>query len=403
MKKITAIILSMLFCVILTCCGGDVALAGLPEIPRDERIYYNGIHIEKGEGLDQARPVTDCPYDKQPTLDEAEADGALIEWYNYETKERIIKNFAALERFVYNLNRGIEDSLLITNAEYTNGKETVTSGFLYYTNGVLKKRYGFEKKIENTYADGDKINLFFYDSLNYQKGKGVFLLREYYPIDSTSRNEIFSYGANFVELKDESLLYKEGVTEKFVNVAGIYEGDSGEAKLYAKYPFEEGFPTAKEIFDLGGVVIFDNDFAVKAYNIAAIERFKSSLKDKVPDTLFVYTDNGVPGIVMYSFTGESLIISKDTRLKDPRSEVFTTEIFSDNINLLRDTGTSFDMYVLTCSESKMYQCYDISIVCNTDDNYGETMEYKIHQIIDIPQIQYVTEYIVAECEAGNYK
>ncbi len=403
MKKLVAIALSILFCMTLTCCGTEDVLAGLPEIPRDERIYYNGTRVEKGEGLDEARPVTECPYDKQPTLDEAEADGAFIEWYNSETGETIIKNFSALERFVYNVNRGIEDSILRTSVTYKNGRESVVSNFLYYANGKLKNTYGFEKKLENTYADGDKINIFFYDSLSYDKGKGVRLLREYSPIDSSASSELFRYRTNFVELTEKSLFYEEGVTEKFVNVAGIYEGDGGDTKLYEKYPFEEAFPTAKQVFDIGGVVIFDKDFTTKVYNTAAILRFRENLRNGNEDTLFVYTDDGIPCIVMYSYTGKSLIISKDTRLKDTRSDVFTTEIFGDTIGLGNNSMKSDDLRILTCSERKNYMSFTFSIICNTEDNDGNITKHNIHEFYPIPEISYVTEHIVPESEAKNFK
>ena len=114
MKKLVAIALSILFCMTLTCCGTEDVLAGLPEIPRDERIYYNGTRVEKGEGLDEARPVTECPYDEEPTFEQAEKDGAFIIISDFRSEEKVVKNPSVLERFSSNVNRGIDDSLLVS-------------------------------------------------------------------------------------------------------------------------------------------------------------------------------------------------------------------------------------------------------------------------------------------------
>ena len=230
MKKLTAIILSILFCITLTCCGKDDALAGLPEIPRDKRIFYNGTRIEKGEGLDEARPVTARPYDEKPTLEQAEKDGAyIITTYNayQENSEETVKNVSAMERFARNVNRGIDDSLLVFYVDHEKSGTNTRAYFLYYTNGKLKSVYGFGKKYrERLYADGDHVKVAMYEKTKGRSERGIHVPMEYVPIDATVTPDLHHYRPyNFVELTEKSVLYEEGITEKFVNVAGVHEGD----------------------------------------------------------------------------------------------------------------------------------------------------------------------------------
>ncbi|MBE6871825.1 MAG: hypothetical protein E7491_07710 [Ruminococcaceae bacterium] len=416
MKKLVAIILSLLFCVTLTCCGTEDVLAGLPEIPRDERIFYNGTRVEKGEGLDEARPVKACPYDEKPTREQAEKDGAYIIYKNtpdYNNIETIVKNTSAMERFVRNVNRGIDDSLLVFYiTRDKNGKESTWAEFLYYANGELKTVYGFGKKYrESVYSDDDEVNILIYEGPPYLgmigQERGLFVPMEYVPIGASVTPYIHKYNPyKFIELTENALLYKEGVTEKFVNVAGIYEGNGGETRFYEKYPFEEAFPTANQVFDLGGMVVFDNDFATKAYNTAALERFRESLKNNVPDTLIVYTDNGDIYTVMYSYTGDSMIISTDRR-SDGRGDVFTTEIFGKNIKLVRYLNYPYYIEVEateTASEKKTFERRYISIRYKAiDDKSGEVEDLENATVTKIMPIYYVTEHIVPESEAKNYR
>ncbi len=406
MKKLTAIILSILFCITLTCCGKDDALAGLPEIPRDKRIFYNGTRIEKGEGLDEARPVTACPYDEKPTLEQAEKDGAyIITTYNayQENSEETVKNVSAMERFARNVNRGIDDSLLVFYVDHEKSGTNTRAYFLYYTKGELKSVYGFGKKYrERLYADGDHVKVAMYEKTKGRSERGIHVPMEYVPIDATVTPDLHHYRPyNFVELTEKSVLYEEGITEKFVNVAGVHEGDGGETKFYEKYPFEEAFPNVKQVFDLGGVVIVDNDIAKKAYNIAAIGRFKENLRNKIPDTLIFYTDNGDISTVMYSYTGESVIILIDKRA-DGRGDIFTTELFGDKIGL----GEIYTYYenTETASGRNTIARYAIHVSASMiDDTPGESITYVFSDVTEIPPIQYVTEHIVHESEAKNFK
>ncbi len=407
MKKLVAIALSILFCITLTCCGTEDVLAGLPEIPRDERIFYNGTRIENGEGLNEARPVTECPYDEEPTLDEAEKDGAFIQIINsldsYNV-ERTVKNTSAMERFIGNVNRGIDDSLLTFYVTQYKDRTNTSAYFLYYTNGELKSVYNFGKKYtERLYVDDDEVKVMLYGFLPYSDipRRGLFIAMEHGSIDASSTQYGHDYlPYSFIALTETAALYEEGVTEKFVNVAGVHEGDGGETKLYEKYPFEEAFPTAKEVFDLGGVVIFDNDFATKAYNTAAIKRFRQNMRNKIPDTLFVYTDKGDICTVMYSYTGESVIISTDSRA-DGRGDIFTNEIFGETMGF---SWYGDPMDFATASKQKKFESWNITVRYKaTDDKSGEATTYEISAMTKIPPIQYVTEHIVPESEAKNYK
>ncbi len=414
MKKLVAIALSILFCITLTCCGAEDALVGLPEIPRDERIYYNGTRVEKGEGLDEARPVTECPYDEEPTFEQAEKDGAFIIISDFRSEEKVVKNPSVLERFSSNVNRGIDDSLLVFNVRYEkNGKKREWAEYYYYVNDELRVvTYGStgtspEQKNEKVVADGEYINLALYQKnplfvMPYDV-RGVFLPYKYKDISSEYNFYIHNYTPyNFVELTEASTLYEDGITEKFVNVAGVHEGNGKETKLYKKYPFEESFPTAIEVFDLGGVIVLDNDFATKAYNIAVLEQFRQNLLDGIPDTLFVYTDDGTPALVMYSYTGDSLLITNDERGGDPRALLFTTELFGDEIKFGRYGGAESENFT-TGSESKMYERKVFSVSYQATKANGETVNFRVDDSVEIPSVYYVTEHIVPESEAKNYK
>ena len=149
------------------------------------------------------------------------------------------------------------------------------------------------------------------------------------------------------------------------------------------------------------MVIVDNDIAKKAYNIAAIGRFKENLRNKIPDTLIFYTDNGDISTVMYSYTGESVIILIDKRA-DGRGDIFTTELFGDKIGL----GEIYTYYenTETASGRNTIARYAIHVSASmVDDTPGESITYVFSDVTEIPPIQYVTEHIVPESEAKKYK
>ena len=406
MKKLVAIILSILFCMTLTCCGTEDVLAGLPEITKDNCVYYDGAKIEYGEGLDEARAVSACPYTEIPTVEQAEADGAFIT-VNYGDRESVVKNMAALERFAYNVNHGVEDSLLwMLVSYYDNGNENISANFLYYKDGELKNATDFaQPETDKVLVSGDNVKVFPYrksNSTGYCFG-GLHILRS--SMDGIG-TEYFRYTySHFTPVTESSQFYEEGAMDKFVNVAGIHEGDGGETKLYEKYPFEESCPTAKQVFDIGGAVIFDTESITKTYNAAVIARFQQNIIDGIADTLFVYIDDGSPATVMYTFTGDSLIFTNDMRASAPDLKPYTAEIFGDLIRLGNDKGSLDyeDICVVTPTERKIYTRHNFIVHYTETLANGESHKAYVHEMVEIPPIQYVTEHIVPESEAKNYK
>ncbi|MBE6871826.1 MAG: hypothetical protein E7491_07715 [Ruminococcaceae bacterium] len=386
MQKLVAIILSILFCMTLTCCGTEDVLAGLPEIPHNGTKYYDSARVEYGDWYEGAYPRDEYPYPSYPTLEtveQAEADGAYI--IARSTKEPYAKNVSALERFVKNVNNGIEDSLFVLKLTDRAGETElhITSAELFsYKDG---KMYEIGPKHEKVWFEGDAKFVF-------TKGaQGVYL--HLYSSDSGGA-PFWSYDKHFFAPLEEGV----NAEQLFVDVSGVYEGDAVKAPYYEQYPFEESFPSPKQVFDEGGVVIFDKEDIAKVYNTAAIESFKKNINNKVPDTLLVYTDNGKATVVMYTYTGNTLIVTEDIRGYDEAAHPCTVEyygeprIYVDDTEALKQTDYS-------ASYLKEYSCWTIEVFVEIK----ESMEMYSSMYIRIPRISYVSQYIVPESEAKNFK
>ncbi len=399
-KKIFISLMLFVACITLTCCGNkNDILIGLPEIKRNETVYYNAAVVEEGENLGERRPVTECPYDNVPSRQQAQLDGGVIIWTN--GTEHITRNTAALERFVNNVNHGVDDSLLVLKISAEGAKETASAYFYYFINGEIwcVESVG-EIQTEEMIAKGEDAKLFLYKRNGFCGAMVTYpmiigSIVSGYMMDFTHARHAYS---TFTKLSDDALLYDENTSQRFVDVAGVYEGEYGEAKLYMEYPFAEKFPTAKEIFELGGMVIFNNNTAVKAYNTLAIDRFKESVNSGKADTLFVYTDDGEPKVVMYSFTGECLVVTEDARKYEPLKGLYTKELFG-RVFVKTDNEAEQTLKSEGLDHKREYSCYTISVTATQKDGSRAF----VSNMASVPDIQYVKTHIMPEADAEKYR
>ncbi len=396
--KAISLLICLLFLIsfVSSCAKEENILEGLPEISKNETVYYNSAVIKHGENLNEARPCEECHYTQTPSYEQAVADGAVITWT--DGKEYITENWSAAERFVKNVNHGVDDSLLFMEINELN--ERTSTKFFFYKD---KRLYLVtEPYTEVTVIGEDDVKLI----TSKNNGKGGIECS--YKIKDVFDGSVCRYVySTITKLDGESKVYDEKLTQRYFDVAGIHEGDTGEAKLYTEYPFKEKFPTAKEIFELGGMVVFDTEGAIKVYNLSALDRFYENVNSGVPDTLFVYTDSEKPAAVMYSFTGESIICAEDMRKEEEAKGLFVSELFG-KVNICRDTEEIERLNKKEVSFQKEYESYKITAEHIRSDETSIIMGNDWWGItsgntVKIPNITYVTKYITAQKYAESYK